>query len=132
MGNIAGNVDLFWDVLGSVLPHVRAGRVKALAIAAPRRAAAAPEIPTTAEAGQPQLLMSPWFGFVVRTGTPDAVVARLNAELNAALRNPEVVAKLQTAGFEPTPGTPEALARQIREETERWGTVVRAANIRIE
>lgn len=129
---IAGNVDLFWDVLGSVLPHVRAGRVKALAIAAPKRAAAAPEIPTTAEAGQPQLLMSPWFGFVVRTGTPDAVVARLNTELNAALRNPEVVAKLQTAGFEPTPGTPDALARQIREETERWGTVVRAANIRID
>ena len=129
---IAGNVDLFWDVLGSVLPHVRAGRVKALAIATPKRANAAPEIPTTAEAGQPQLLMSPWFGFMVRSGTPDAVVARLNAELNAALRNPEVVAKLQGVGFEPIPGTPDALARLIREETDRWGAVVKAADIRID
>lgn len=129
---IAGQVDLFFEVLGASLPQARAGRIRMLAIAAPARSRLAPDLPTTAEAGFPGLTMSPWFGFVARSGTPDAALRRLNAEIVAALGQPDVVERLQTVGFEPIPGAPEQFARLIRDETERWGAVVRSAGIKVE
>lgn len=129
---IAGQVDLFFEVLGASLPQARAGRIRMLAIAAPARSRLAPELPTTAEAGFPNLTMSPWFGFVARTGTPEPALRRLNAEIVAALGQADVVERLQTVGFDPIPGTPEQFARLIRDETERWGGVVRSAGIKVE
>ncbi len=129
---MGGQVDLFFEVIGAALPQARAGKVKMLAVATPRRLAVAPDVPTTAETGFPRLTMSPWFGIVTRAGVPEASVRKLNADITAVLALPDVVKRLTDVGFDPIPGSPEQFAAFMREETERWGAVVKSSGARVD
>ncbi|MBR0668020.1 tripartite tricarboxylate transporter substrate binding protein [Roseomonas hellenica] len=129
---IAGNlVAAFSDPLVT-LPQVADGRVRALAVSGPQRLAAAPTIPTVAEAGLPGYDVTGWLGIVAPRGVPAPIVARLNAELNRIIREPEMVARLASQGAEVTTGTPEEFGAYMRGEIARWAQVTREAGIRAE
>jgi tripartite-type tricarboxylate transporter receptor subunit TctC len=127
---MAGQVQLLFDTFAASLPQARAGKVRALAVTSLKRQAAAPEIPTMDESGFAGWDTGPWFGVMVRAGTPEPVVSRLNAEFVKALQAPEVREKLVAQGAVPVGGTAEEFAAYIRAESARWGAVVQAAGIK--
>jgi tripartite-type tricarboxylate transporter receptor subunit TctC len=132
---LAGHIDLIIDDPTSSLPHVRAGKIKAFAVTAPRRMAAAPDIPTVDEAGLPGFYFSRWHALWAPKGTPAGVVAKLDAAVVAALADATVRGRLADLGQEPFPReqqTPTALAAYHRAETEKWWPVIRAAGIKTE
>jgi tripartite-type tricarboxylate transporter receptor subunit TctC len=126
---IAGRVDLAVDNLPSSLGHIRDGRLRALAVTTERRAPALPETPTTREAGFPTVDAVAWFGIQVPAGTPKPVVQRLASEIQAAVRDPAVRAKIEEQGAEPVGDTPDQFEAYIKREIARWGEVVRRANV---
>jgi tripartite-type tricarboxylate transporter receptor subunit TctC len=126
---IAGQVDSTFTGTPAVLPHVKAGRLRALAVSSPQRIAALPDVPTVAESGLPGFEADQWYGVVAPAGTPAEVVARLNAEINQALALPDVAQQLAAEGAVPTPGTPQAFAALIARELPRWAEVVKAGNV---
>lgn len=128
---VAGQVDMTFD-LATVAPHIRAGKLRPIAVANGKRSSAFPDVPTIAEAGVPGYEASAWYGLFAPAGTPSAVIAKLNAEMVDALNDPELRKRLQTLGAEPAGSTPEELAKMVRSEYEKWGRVVREAGIRIE
>lgn len=127
---IAGQVDCTFTGSPAVLPHVRSGRLRALAVSSAQRLAALPDVPTVAESGYPGFEADQWYGVVAPAGTPAATVSRLNAEINKALALPEVMQQLATEGAAPMPGTPQAFGELIRREIPRWAEVARAGNVR--
>lgn len=127
---IAGEVQLIFDTLAQSLPQAKAGKVRSLAVTSLKRQAAAPEIPTMDESGFPGWDTGPWFGVMVRSGTPDATVRRLNTELVKAVQAPDVREKLVAQGAMPVGNTPEEFAAFIRAESARWAKVVKSAGIR--
>jgi len=127
---VAGQVQMMSDNVQSIGPHVRAGRLRGLAVTTSNRTAAYPDLPTVAEAGIPGFEIAPWAGYVVPAGVPRQIVARLNAELNRALAVPGVREKLIEMGLEPRGGTPEDFARFVRAEVAKWTDVARRANVR--
>jgi tripartite-type tricarboxylate transporter receptor subunit TctC len=132
---LAGQIDLIIDDPTNSLPHVRSGKIKAFAVTAPRRLAAAPDIPTVDEAGLPGFYFSRWHALWAPRGTPADVVARLNAAVVAALADPALRAKLADLGqdiFAREQQTPEALATLHKAEIEKWWPILRAAGIRSE
>jgi len=110
-------------------PHIKAGKIRALATTGTARALAMPEVPTVAESGYPGYEAINWYGYLAPAKTPREIVARLNRELVAILTNAEVREQLLSHGMEPLPGTSEALARTIEREHATWGRVVREAKI---
>lgn len=124
---IAGRLDLYFDNMPGVLPHVREGRVRAIAVAGAARASVLPELPTMAEAGLPGFEASAWFGMAAPGGTPPAMVARINAAVLAALADPGLRARLAQAGAEPGRLDATGFARFVEAEREKWGRVVRAS-----
>ena len=129
---VAGHVTMMFDILTLAVPQVTAGKVRALAVAAPQRVAALPDVPTMAEAGLPQLEGGPWFGLLVPAGTPRAVVDWLNSEARKAFEAPDVRERLAAQNLTLPLGTPEDFAAHIAAETKRWGDVIRAAGIKME
>jgi tripartite-type tricarboxylate transporter receptor subunit TctC len=129
---LGGQVPLGVVDVPSAIANVKAGKLRALAVTTKRRISAAPEVPTFEEAGLPGYEAIGWFGAVAPAGTPREIVARLNSEIRAALSNPEVREKALSAGAEPYPTTPEEFAAIIRDETRKWGEVVRSANIKLQ
>jgi tripartite-type tricarboxylate transporter receptor subunit TctC len=129
---VAGHVTMMFDILTLAVPQVKADKVRAIAVAAPQRVAALPDVPTMAEAGLPQLEGGPWFGLLVPAGTPRAVVDWLNGEARKAFESPEVRERLAAQNLTLPLGTPEDFAAHIAAETKRWGDVIRAANIKME
>jgi tripartite-type tricarboxylate transporter receptor subunit TctC len=132
---LAGQIDLIIDDPTNSLPHVRSGKIKAFAVTAPRRLAAAPEIPTVDEAGLPGFYFSRWHALWAPRGTPPEVVAKLNAAVVAALADPALRAKLADLGqdiFAREQQTPEALATLHKAEIDKWWPILRAAGIRSE
>ena len=127
---IGGQVQALFDNVPNVIQHVKAGRLRALAITTPRRVAALPEIPTVDEAGVPGYQVSVWFGVVAPAATPKDVVARLNAEINRVIGLPEVKERFGQSGIEIVGGSPDVFERQIREQVATWGKVVKEANIK--
>ena len=127
---IGGQVQALFDNVPNVIQHVRAGRLRALAITTPKRAAAMPEIPTVDEAGVPGYQVSVWFGVVAPAATPKDVIARLNAEINRVIGLPEVKERFSQSGIDIVGGGPEVFDRQIREQVTTWGKVVKEANIK--
>lgn len=127
---ITGNVDATFTGTPAVLPHVKSGRLRALAVSSPQRIAALPDVPTVAESGFPGWEADQWYGLVAPAGTPAAWVARLNAEVNKALAQPEVAQQMAVEGAVPLPGTPLAFGDLIRREIPRWAEVVRAGNVK--
>jgi len=121
-----GDVGWAFSTLGSALPLMQSGRLKLLAIAAPKRLATQPDVPTLAEAGGPAgLQVDAWLALVAPRGTPPEVVRRINADVNRLLADPEVVEQLQRFGFEASPGTPEQFAEVIRADAKKYGALVR-------
>lgn len=114
------------------LPHVKAGRLKALGAASEKRNPLLPDVPTFAEAGIAGMEAGLWYGIVAPKGTPKAVVARLNAEINRALEQPDLRERFAAMSVEIVGGPPQAFSPYIDSELKRWGEVVRAANIKIE
>jgi tripartite-type tricarboxylate transporter receptor subunit TctC len=127
---IAGQVDATFTGSPAVLPHVKSGRLRALAVSSPQRIAALPEVPTVAESGYPGFEADQWYGIVAPAGTPAGRVARLNAEINKALALPDVAQQLAVEGATPMPGTPKAFGDLIAREIPRWAEVVKAGNVR--
>jgi tripartite-type tricarboxylate transporter receptor subunit TctC len=129
---IAGQVDCTFTGAPAVIPHVRSGRLRALAVSSPQRLAALPDVPTVAESGYPGFEADQWYGIVAPAGTPAAVVARVNAEINKALVLPDVAQQLAVEGATPVPGTPQSFGDLIRREIPRWAEVVKAGNVKPE
>jgi tripartite-type tricarboxylate transporter receptor subunit TctC len=119
------------SMLGS-MPQVRSGRMRALGVTSAKRVASAPDIPTIAESGVPGYESLQWYGLLAPTGTPKEIVARLYKESVAALRSPEVVARLANDGGEVVAGTPEEFGAFLRAETDKWARVAKAAGIKPE
>ncbi len=127
---MAGNVDATFTGAPAVLPHVKSGRLRALAVSSAQRIAALPDVPTIAESVYPGWEADQWYGVVAPAGTPPAVVARLNAEINKALALPDVAQQLALEGALPMAGTPQAFGDLILREMPRWAEVVRAGNVK--
>ena len=127
---LGGQVDATFTGAPAVLPHVRAGRLRALAVSSPQRLPTLPDVPTVAESGFPGFDADQWYGIVAPAGTSAALVARLNAEINKALQTPAVAQQLAGEGAIPMPGTPKAFADLIASEIPRWAQVVKAGNIK--
>jgi tripartite-type tricarboxylate transporter receptor subunit TctC len=127
---IAGQVDTTFTGSTVVLPHVRAGRLRALAVGSAQRIAALPEVPTVAESGVAGFEADQWYGLVAPAATPAAVVGRLNAEVNRALASPEVLEQFGREAAVPVPTTPQAFGELIRQEIPRWAEVVKAGNVK--
>jgi len=127
-----GQIPMAFTDLGSTPPFTKGGRVKVLAIASATRSALAPELPTAAEAGLPGWEALGWFGLVAPAATPRPIVQRLNAEVVAILKAPDIHDKILATGNEPAPTTPEAFGEYIRAEVARWGKVVRESGGKFE
>jgi tripartite-type tricarboxylate transporter receptor subunit TctC len=112
------------------LAHVQAGKLRMLAAGGARRTPVTPDMPSLAEVGLTDVDVSIWYAFLGPPGLPKELVSMLNSEVNAILRTPEVRENLQKQGLNPTPGTPEELAKTIDVDLARWTRIVRAANIK--
>jgi len=127
---LAGRVNMMFSPASAVMSQVRAGTLTALASAAARRPAIAPDVPTMAEAGLPDFDTSIWFAFLAPAGTPRDVIDTLTRALNTAVRSDEVVEKLTVQGMEGVGGTPEELAGFIGSEMEKWSAAATAAGLK--
>jgi len=129
---MGGEIQIAIAGLATVLPHSRAGKVRALAVTGSKRAQIAPEVPTVAESGIPGYQFDVWYGLVFPGGTPAAIVKKTNLEVVRLLKSPEVSSRFAGAGVEPITNTPEAFAKMIRDEIPNWHKVVKAAGIKVE
>lgn len=127
---LVGRIQMSFFSGGSVASHVRTQKLKALAIASPVRAKIAPEVPTMAEAGVHNFLVTQWHGLLAPRGTPRALVERLHGEIAKAVARPDVAARLAQEGTEPIASTPQAFAAHLKTEAAQWASVAKAANIR--
>jgi len=127
---IGGQVQLLWVSIPSVLPHVKAGRLRALAVSTATRTSSAQEVPTVAESGYPGFEYSNWNALFAPAGTPQPHVQKINAQVVAALKDPAVAQRLTAQGADPAPGTPEELGKYMRTDHERWKKVIRTAGIK--
>jgi tripartite-type tricarboxylate transporter receptor subunit TctC len=128
---VAGSVDLMFDNLGVSLPLVKSSQLKLLGVATPKRMASLPDVPTIAET-LPGFESAAWFAIVAPPKTPQAVVDKINADVNEALRQGDIVQRLTQLSAEPIGGTPQATAAYMREEIERWHKVIKAANVKLD
>ena len=129
---IAGRVHLMADNINSIGPHVKAGRLRGLAVTSGKRVPAFAELPTVAEAGVPGYDVSAWAGVIVPAGVPKAIVTRLNTEVNKALAAPAVSERLTDLGLQVVGGTPEGFAGHIQRESTRWADVVKRAGVKVD
>jgi len=128
----AGRVDIFIGNISAALRFEKARQAKFLGLASRTRSPVAPDVPTTAELGLPDLIASAWFAFVAPPGTPDAIVQKVNTDIAAALKLPAVRSRFLDLGAEPQGGTTAATASFIKEEEVRWRLVIRSANVTLE
>jgi tripartite-type tricarboxylate transporter receptor subunit TctC len=125
-------VQIMFDNVPSALPHVRSGRLKALATTGAKRAPALPDLPTVAEAGVPGYESGVWFGLVVPAGTPKDVIDKLNADTRKAMALPEFQKRMADLGYELLGGSPAEMGEMIQAELKRWGPVVKASGAKAE
>jgi tripartite-type tricarboxylate transporter receptor subunit TctC len=129
---VAGEVQVLIDGMPGPLAHIRSGKIRALGVTGDKRLAVLPAVPSFAEQGVTGVDAQFWWGIVVPAGTPQPVIARLNAEITQALTDPEIRATFQNQNIEPSPGTPEAFGAWIAAERARWVEVVTKAGIKLE
>ena len=128
---LAGQVQVLFDNIPGSIGHIRSGKVRALGVTGSKRVAAIPEVPTIGET-VPGYDVSIWYGIAAPRVTPPEIVAKLNQAVNAVLADPKLQARLAELGGEPMPTTPAQFGKLVAEETERWGKLIRAANIKAE
>jgi len=124
---LAGNIDCMFAIIPAVLPHVKAGKMKALAVTALKRSALAPEVPSVAELGYPQLESLAWIGLLAPAGTPKQIIGALSAETVQGLRAADTRELLGKQGFDVVASSPEEFSRWIRAESSKWARVIRAS-----
>jgi tripartite-type tricarboxylate transporter receptor subunit TctC len=129
---IAGNVQLMFESTNSIAPHVKAGRVRALAVTGARRSASLPEVPTLMESGVPGYEVTAWTGVIAPAHLPRPVLAKLNAAVNATIVEPLVKQRLAQMGSEGGGGTPEAYGELIRRDSAKWAEVIKRSGARID
>lgn len=127
---MGGQIQLMFDNIVALMPHVKAGKVRALAVSSAKRHDLLPEVPTLQEAGVRDFETVAWFGLVAPAGTPGGIVAQLNGETLKALQLPDVRKRLLDGGSNIIGNSPEAADRFLRDEVDKWGKVVRAANVK--
>ena len=127
---LAGQIDLMFDNTPNVIGHVRAGKMKALAVSTAQRSALAPDVPTVAEAGVPGYELAVWFGVLAPAGTPKDIINRLNAEIVKALNSADIKDRFAKQGVEVKTSTPEQFAEFLKSEVARWAKVVQEAGIK--
>ena len=127
-----GRIDMALDSLPAYIPHLKSGKVRALAVATRNRSALFPDLPTMAEAGMPGVVSATDYALYAPAGTPRDIVALLNRHTNAVLELPDLREKLAAQGIELVGGTSESLAAELADEVEKWGRVIREANIKPE
>ena len=127
---LPGRIQIWIGAANSLLPHIRADKLRLLATTAGQRFSVLPDTPTVAEAGIPGYALYPWLGLFVPAKTPPEIVARINGEAARILNSPETRAKLVALGIDIATGTPQELDRVIRDDYERWGKVMREAGIK--
>ncbi len=129
---IAGQVSLLFNSMPSVLPHVRSGRLRGIAVGSAKRSPAVPDMPTVAESGVKDFQYVTWYALLASVATPREIISKINADAVQALSHPEMAARFASQGAEPAPGAPAALASFMRDEHEAWKKVIRTANIKLE
>lgn len=129
---LAGRIDATLTAISTAIPHVKAGKLRVLAVANEERTPLYPEAPTIRESGFPEVVGYGWFGLMAPAGTPAAVVQKLNAEANAVLSSDEMRKRAQAAGLQLRGGTSAQFADFIGNETRKWAQVIKAANITVE
>jgi tripartite-type tricarboxylate transporter receptor subunit TctC len=129
---LSGEIQMQLIGISSVVPHLKSGRMRALAVSGAKRSAAAPEIPTAAESGVPGYEFDVWYGMLFPSGTAQTIVHAVNSELNRIFQSPALAQRFASVGLEPAAGTSEAFSRLIRDEIVKWRKVVEAAHIRVE
>jgi tripartite-type tricarboxylate transporter receptor subunit TctC len=127
---LSGEVILSFASMPPALPHIRSGKLRALAVTTAQRQQSLPELPTVAEAGVPGYAAEIWYGHSLPAAAPKEIVARLNAEFGKILRSQETIQQLDKSGFEARPSTPEQYAAFTKSEIDKWAKVVRAADMR--
>ena len=127
---LGGRIHIYWPSPATVLPLIRAGRIKALATSSPERVSDLPDVPTMKELGLDQLSLEFWDGVWAPTGVPADIVEKLNAAINATLQSPEMVASMKQLGFESRIGSPQDFAAFVAAEIPRWTAVVKASGVK--
>ncbi len=126
---LGGQVDMYFDNLPASLANIKSGRLNALAVASKKRSPAIPDVPTFAEAGYPNMLITPWFGLLAPAGTPQENINKLNEAFNTALKDPEVQKKFTELGVDIAGGSPEQLAQFLDSETDNIAKLIKENNI---
>jgi len=129
---MAGRVQVMLDTAASAMPHVRSGKLRALAITGPKRSPEYPDLPTFAEAGMPQYDTNAWYSIHAPAGTPPEVVRRLNAELVVILKDPDVLARFKQLSTDPVGNSPEEFAGFVRAELDKYARIIKNAGIRLD
>ena len=127
---LAGNVHLVFIGIPAAAPHIKAGKLRALAVVTPQRSSALPDVPTVAEAGLRDFDVTTWYGVLAPAGTPRPIINRLNAELVKVVHSPEVKDRLAATGTDPLTSTPEEFSAYIQREIAKWGDVIRKAGVK--
>jgi tripartite-type tricarboxylate transporter receptor subunit TctC len=129
---LGGQIDMLFESLGTAHPHLKTGKVRPIAVTGTSRSASLPDVPTVAEAGVPGYSSVPWYTISVASGTPAAIVNKLNTEINAALKAPDLVQRWDGLGIVPLGGTPAEAQKRNEVETAKWSAVIKAANIQLD
>ena len=129
---LGGQVSMLFNSMPTVIPHVKSGRLKGIAVGSAKRSAAMPDIPTVAESGVLGFDYVTWYAMFGPAALPKPIIAKLNAEIVKMLADKELAQRLAVQGAEPSPGTPEQLGRYMREEQERWRKVIKSANLKLD
>jgi tripartite-type tricarboxylate transporter receptor subunit TctC len=129
---LGGQVHMSFDTITPVLPFIKEGKLKALAVTTAKRSPALPGVPTLQEAGVPKLDIGTWFGLLAPTNTPPVVVKRLNTEIVKIIQSPDFRKQMADIGAEPIGNTPEQMAKQIADETAKFGELVKTAKVTLE
>ena len=123
---------MLFESLGTAHPHLKSGKVRALAVTGTARNASLPDVPTLDEAGVPGYASVPWYTSSAARGVPPAIVSKLNAEINAALKTPELVQRWDALGIQPLGGSVADAVRRNQMETDKWTAVITSANLKAE
>lgn len=129
---LGGQVDMMFDSITSARPHLESGKLRALGLTTTRRSTALPAVPPLADAGLPGYEVSPWFGIFVPAATPAAVIDRIHRAVAEAMALPAVRERFAAIGAEPIVSSPAELGEHLKRESERWGTVIREAGIKLD
>ncbi len=132
LSTVQGNTQMIFAVMQPLQAQIKAGKLRALAVTSAKRFPLLPDLPTVAESGYPEFVSLAWNGVAVPAGTPAPVIARLNSEINAILKDPEVAKKMNAFGFDLIGGTPEDLGRLMQAEAAKWAPVIKNAGVKVD